>query len=72
MQLSTPQSGPYIRVRIGSSLEESEKRLIMATLDELDGNRKETASTLGISPKTLYNRLKSYGVNRKGESPPGD
>ncbi|HVS66528.1 MAG TPA: sigma-54 dependent transcriptional regulator [Thermoanaerobaculia bacterium] len=67
MQLATPQSGPYIRVRIGSSLEESEKRLILATLDELDGNRKETASTLGISPKTLYNRLKSYGVNRKSE-----
>ena len=60
MNHGTLASGPYIRVRIGESLARAEKRLILATLDELEGKRSETADALGISQKTLYNRLKSY------------
>ena len=40
---------------------EAEKRLILETLDTLDGNKKEAAEVLGISLKTLYNRLHEYG-----------
>ena len=47
-------------VPVGTSIRELERRLIMATLDHYDGDRARTASTLGISQKTLYNRLKSY------------
>lgn len=43
-----------------SSLEEMEKQLILQTLKELDGNKSETAERLGISVKTLYNKLKKY------------
>lgn len=43
-----------------SSLEEMEKQLIVQTLEELDGNKNETALRLGISVKTLYNKLKKY------------
>jgi DNA-binding NtrC family response regulator len=32
----------------------------MATLDRYDGNKKDAADTLGISLKTLYNRLNAY------------
>lgn len=48
-------------VNIGkSSLEDMEKQLILQTLEELDGNKSETAERLGISVKTLYNKLKKY------------
>jgi transcriptional regulator with PAS, ATPase and Fis domain len=58
--------GPYVRVKVGASLEEAEKRLILATLDQLEGNKKEAAQILGISLKTLYNRLNSYEGVRSG------
>jgi transcriptional regulator with PAS, ATPase and Fis domain len=59
-------SGPYVRVKVGASLEEAEKRLILATLDQLEGNKKVAADVLGISLKTLYNRLNSYESARSG------
>jgi two-component system, NtrC family, response regulator AtoC len=53
-------SGRFVQVPVGSSIAEAEKKLIMATLDRYDGNKKEAAETLGISLKTLYNRLNAY------------
>ena len=43
---------------IGMSLEDAENRLIRATLDSVNGNKRQAAQMLGISVKTLYNRLK--------------
>ena len=42
------------------SIAEAERRLIVATLDEVGGNKKRAADVLGVSLKTLYNRLKAY------------
>lgn len=50
----------YLRIHLGSSLAEVERRVIFATLEHLRGDKKQTAKTLGISVKTLYNRLKKY------------
>jgi DNA-binding NtrC family response regulator len=44
----------------GGSLEESERQLILATLDQCAGDKKRAAQILGISLKTLYNRLHLY------------
>ncbi len=44
------------------SLEEIEKEAILATLNATGGNKSETARRLGITRKTLHNKLKSYGV----------
>jgi len=52
--------GPAIRIVVGSSIADAERKLIMATLEEYDGNKKEAADVLGISLKTLYNRLNAY------------
>ena len=41
---------------------DAEKRLILATLERLKGDKKAAARTLGISLKTLYNRLNVYGA----------
>ncbi len=45
---------------VGSSLEESERQLILATLERWGGDKKKAAQVLGISLKTLYNRLHVY------------
>ncbi len=46
----------------GTSIDEAERRLIMVTLDKLDGNKKLAAESLGISLKTLYNKLNRYQI----------
>jgi DNA-binding NtrC family response regulator len=51
---------------VGCSIAEVERRLIRATLEEFDGNKKKAADVLGVSLKTLYNRLNSY---RDGSEP---
>jgi DNA-binding NtrC family response regulator len=48
-------------LRVGRSIADVEKDLILATLEHLDGDKKAAATSLGISLKTLYNRLKEYG-----------
>ncbi|MDO6427689.1 sigma-54 dependent transcriptional regulator [Thalassotalea sp. 1_MG-2023] len=45
----------------GRTIEDVEKELIRVTLDDVDGNKSLAAKMLGISTKTLYNRLHSYG-----------
>jgi DNA-binding NtrC family response regulator len=56
---------------VGSSLEETERRLILATLAELNGDKRRTAETLGIGLKTLYTRLSVYDAAGRGVGQPG-
>jgi DNA-binding NtrC family response regulator len=45
---------------VGTPLAEAQREIILATLKHFDGNKRMTAEALGISLKTLYNRLKEY------------
>jgi DNA-binding NtrC family response regulator len=47
-------------VQVGMSIAAVERKLILATLEELGGDKKRAAEMLGISLKTLYNRLSVY------------
>ena len=51
---------PAITVRVGTTLAEIERQVTLATLQHLGRHKEKTAATLGISLKTLYNRLKEY------------
>ncbi len=51
-----------IRVFREMTLGEIEKEHICQTLDHLGGNKTKTAKVLGITVKTLYNKLHSYGM----------
>ncbi|MEO0483352.1 MAG: sigma-54 dependent transcriptional regulator [Planctomycetota bacterium] len=46
----------------GTSLEQIEKRAIRETLRLAGGNREQTARMLGIGERTLYRKLKEYGL----------
>jgi hypothetical protein len=43
-------------------LEEIERRYILRVLETVRGNRTAAAHALGLDRKTLYRKLKSYGV----------
>ena len=58
-----------LRVKIGSRLAEVERRMILATLEALGGHKARTAERLGISLKTLYNRLNMYQGHGHNERP---
>ncbi|MDR3639448.1 MAG: sigma-54 dependent transcriptional regulator [Isosphaeraceae bacterium] len=47
---------------IGKSLEEIEKYYISETLKLTNGNREEAARLLGIGERTLYRKIKEYGI----------
>ncbi len=49
-----------VDVRVGMSLAEAERLLLEATLDRVDGDKNRAAEMLGISLKTVYNRLARY------------
>lgn len=43
-------------------VDEGEKELIRRALEVTDGNRKEAAARLGFSERTLYRKIKEYGL----------
>jgi len=54
-----------IRLRIGTTVEEAEKGLIIRTLEHTRNNKTRAAEILGISLKTLHNKLKEYGGGKE-------
>jgi DNA-binding NtrC family response regulator len=50
-----------VTFRVGTSLEDAEKALILKTLVANGNNKTRAADVLGISLKTLHNKLKAYG-----------
>ncbi|HTO90830.1 MAG TPA: sigma-54 dependent transcriptional regulator [Candidatus Sulfotelmatobacter sp.] len=53
-------------IPVGLTLEEIERRMIVATLEHTGGDKREAARMLGISLKTLYNRLNVYAAAERG------
>jgi DNA-binding NtrC family response regulator len=52
--------GTTITIRVGTPLEEVERRVTMATLAYCGQVKRKAAEILGVSLKTLYNRLETY------------
>jgi DNA-binding NtrC family response regulator len=62
------KQSPVLSVRVGSTLEEVNRRLIEATLAECGNVKRRAAEMLGISLKTLYNRLVEYHGRSSAEA----
>ena len=52
--------GSSLQMKVGTSVAEAERRLILATLEHFEGDKKKAAEILKISLKTLYNRINQY------------
>jgi DNA-binding NtrC family response regulator len=71
MQASRPETAT-LRVPLGIPIHQIEKEYILASLQRNGGNKARTAELLGISEKTLYNKLNRYAAEartRAGEPP---
>jgi two-component system, NtrC family, response regulator HydG len=55
-----PIDRAHLRIAVGLPLTEVERRAILATVEQLAGDKKAAAKALGISLKTLYTKLKKY------------
>ena len=58
---AAPADESTVRFAIGTTVEEAEKGLILRTLEHTHNNKTRAAEILGISLKTLHNKLKEYG-----------
>jgi len=56
-------NGSSVQIKVGTPLADVEDLLIRATLDAVGGTRHRAATLLGISPKTLYNKLQRMKAN---------
>ena len=55
--------GPPVSISKGATAAETERELILKTLELTGNNKAETARRLGLDVKTIRNKLKTYGVN---------
>jgi two-component system, NtrC family, response regulator AtoC len=65
---TTEEDDDLLTVRVGTPLEEIERRVTMATLARCNNVKKRAAEILGISLKTLYNRLEHYAQKDRAEA----
>lgn len=56
-----------VHVEVGTTVDEAERQLILKTLESTHNNKTRAAEILGISLKTLHNKLKGYSGSAEGE-----
>jgi len=54
----------YVRIPLGTKMKEIERTMIARTLDANDWNKQQAAKVLGISRRSLYNKLERYHITR--------
>lgn len=59
-EFGLPATEGEVVMQVGARLADAQRDLIMATLKHHAGDKKRTAEALGVSLKTLYNRLGTY------------
>ncbi|MEJ7688352.1 MAG: sigma-54 dependent transcriptional regulator [Variovorax sp.] len=62
VEASEGGAGRQLDIRLGMRLADIEREVILATFEHCARHKERTAALLGISMKTLYNRLKEYSL----------
>jgi DNA-binding NtrC family response regulator len=60
-----------VHLGVGTTVGEAERLLILKTLESTNNNKTRAAEILGISLKTLHNKLKEYGASTNGSGEAG-
>ena len=68
MAAEPAEASSGVHVEVGTTVDEAERRLIVKTLESTHNNKTRAAEILGISLKTLHNKLKEYGSAAGAES----
>ena len=55
-------------LKVGQTIDDVEKTLIVRTLQACGGNKTKTARTLGISVRTVRNKLNEYGLSKEDQA----
>ena len=63
LRRSVSPTPPHSASAVGHTLKEREREWIVRTLAEVDGNRTRAAKLLGITRKTLQNKIREYGLD---------
>ena len=58
----TPEEPDMIAIRPGMTMEEIERAAIIAVLRQAGGNRRRAAEALGIGERTIYRKIRKYGI----------
>src|SRR5690242_5323818 len=69
---SSASGGNELRIPVGSTIDHAERALIELTLEHTKNNKTRAAEILGISQKTLFNKLREYGAQRSEERRVGE
>jgi DNA-binding NtrC family response regulator len=69
-QRSRVRSEDTLSLPVGTPIEEVERQMIMRTLQKTENNKTRAAELLGISLKTLHNKLRLY--RERGQMPDTD
>ena len=62
LRIDSSPSGKAQEATLNGTLADMEKRLIVETLEAVGGKREEAARKLGITSRTLRNKLKAWGL----------
>ncbi|HEV8267632.1 MAG TPA: sigma-54 dependent transcriptional regulator [Thermoanaerobaculia bacterium] len=62
VEASPANGNGNVGVKLGDSFAEAERKLLTATLGHVQGNKRRAAELLGVSLKTIYNKLKEFGL----------
>ena len=61
---ATAATPPALTIPVGTTVAEAQRQLILATLKHCGNHKTQAAAVLGISLKTLYNRLNAYRLRQ--------
>jgi DNA-binding NtrC family response regulator len=67
-----PTRQDVIKITIGTTMDQVEREVILRTLEANQGNKTATAEVLGISRRSIYNKLAAYGIDTRDEATASD
>jgi DNA-binding NtrC family response regulator len=67
LQSAQAYDASIVPIRVGTTVDEAERLLILRTLESTGQNKTRAAEILGVSLKTLHNKLKEYSQSREDQ-----